>query len=395
MKSKRGYSIIILTFLLFGCSGRRVVVETSIQPESYAVLYPETHTFRLPLEIRTPYPVLSIVNVGDIMLGNHTLSYLKRYGLVYPFINTRSILESADITIGNLEAPFTKTGKPFEKKYTFKVPPEYAGSLKEAGFDVVTLANNHICDYGVESLENTIRTLDSINISYCGAGSNLSEARKPAIIDNNGFKTAVFGYSMTYPSEFWATDTSGGTCYPQWNMMQNDIQKSDSLVDVVVVHFHWGSELSNYPKEYQKEWAHLAIDSGADLVIGHHPHVLQGMEIYKNRLIAYSLGNFSFSSYNSNATESVILQTYFSTFGFLYGKVIPIFVNNIEVAFQPTILSGEDADTVIAHLRKFSIPLNDHQILYKSGFIWGTDFRLFSKIAERNRYKYQKRKVSQ
>ena len=106
-------------------------------------------------------------------------------------------------------------------------------------------------------------------------------------------------------------------------------------------------------------------------MIGHHPHVLQGLEIYKNRLIAYSLGNFAFASYSNRATESIILKTYLSNSGLLFSKVIPISVNNKEIAFQAKPLTGAAADSILAHLRKFSEPLNSESIIDSSGFVWG------------------------
>ena len=181
----------------------------------------------------------------------------------------------------------------------------------------------------------------------------------------------MFGYSMTFPKEFWATDSTAGTCYPGHINMKFDIQQCDSLFDFVIVNFHWGAELKNFPKQYQQDFAHQAIDAGADLIIGHHPHVLQGLEIYKNRLIAYSLGNFSFASYSKNATESIVLKILLSEDGLIYAKLIPVSVNNIEVAFQPTVLSGLAADSVLVHLKKKSTPLNSESIIDESGFIWG------------------------
>ncbi len=153
--------------------------------------------------------------------------------------------------------------------------------------------------------------------------------------------------------------------------MKNSILKCDSLYDFTVVTFHWGSELKNYPKQYQKDYAHHAIDWGADLVIGHHPHVLQGLEIYKNRLIAYSLGNFSFASYSNKATESIVLKIFLTNAGLLYAKIIPVSVKNSEVAFQPKPLTGAAADTILVHLKKFSKPLNEKTIINESGYIWG------------------------
>jgi len=368
---RKFFVLFLITGLFTGCFSKKQIFRTE-QPKPIVFPYPrEKISYRLPFDTSTILDFISIAAVGDVMYGNHTISYIKKHGTGYPFVPTQAILQKANVAFANLEAPFTTTGTKFDKRFTFKVPPKYASGLNEAGFDVVTLANNHMLDYGIEGLSNTIKTLDSIGVAFCGAGLDLKQAREPALIERDGFRIAVLGYSMTFPREFWASDSTGGTCYPHYDYMKKSIQQCESLADFTIVTFHWGSELKNYPKQYQKDYAYLAIDNGADLVLGHHPHVLQGLEIYKNRLIAYSLGNFSFASYSARATESIILKTHLSEAGLLYAKVIPISVNNSEVAFQPKPLTGAGADTVIAHLRAFSEPLNLKSIIDKSGYIWG------------------------
>ncbi len=363
--------IVLLVFAgsLIGCARQNQVNHEEKAP---LVLFSDTTgSRRLPLEARKFSTAISIAAVGDIMLANYTSQYMQTHGLNYPFDSTRSILAGADIAFGNLEAPFTHTGTKFEKTFNFKVPPEFAPSLIHAGFDVVTLANNHILDYGVEGLKNTLQVLDSIGLAYCGAGLSLEQAQRPAILERKGYRVAFLGYSLTFPEEFWATRTSAGTNYPR-NLPAN-IAHADSLSDLIVVTFHWGAEGSNYPKDYQKHFAHLAIDCGADLVIGHHPHVLQGLEIYKNRLIAYSLGNFSFSSYSRRSTESMILKVHLTKKGLLFAKIIPVSVDNYEVAFQPRVLKGRRANVILEHLKEFSQPLNSTGIIDDRGYIWGRE----------------------
>lgn len=324
---------------------------------------------RLPLELRQVFPVLSVVAVGDIMLGNHTEEFIRKFGPEYPFAGTDSILRSGDITLGNLEAAFAENGTPFDKRFTFKVPPEFAASLPEAGFNVLNLANNHILDYGEEALHRTIEVLDSLSLSYCGAGNDKKSACEPTILEKNGFKIAVFGYSMTFPSEFWATDSSGGTCFPYESMLKRTIPHYDSTCDIVIANFHWGRELKNQPRDYQQKMARRVIDLGADLVIGHHPHVLQGMEIYKNRLIAYSLGNFCFSSYSRRATESVILKVALDKNGLVFARVIPINVNNYEIKFQPQVFDQQKSREVIQRLNEYSRALESPAFFDSTGFL--------------------------
>lgn len=304
------------------------------------------------------------------MLGHRALPFLDRYGPLYPFQKTSSLLKSADFTLANLEAPFTSTGQRFKKKYTFKVPPEFAQGLKDAGIDGVSLANNHILDYGQEGLLSTMDVLEQLGIKYSGAGKNLCEAQRPTILVKDGIKVAFLAYSMTFPQQFYATADRGGVCYP-WAMAET-IRECERVADYTVLSFHWGAELMEHPKDYQRRFAHLAVDCGADLIFGHHPHVLQGMEIYKNRLIAYSLGNFTFGSYSSHARYSVLLKVYLNQDGLVFARLHPLSVYNAKVLFQPTPLDGKEAQRVLDKLSKISMPLNNgRDIISDEGIILG------------------------
>lgn len=321
---------------------------------------------------------VSIAAVGDVMLGSWVKPILAKQGPDYPFRETVRYLQSADLAIANLEAPFTNDTLAFEKKFNFKVPPEYAHSLVSGGFDVVTLANNHIMDFGERGLVSTIQTLDDLGVKHCGAGLNLYEAHEPAVVKVGGQKIAFFGYSMTFPTEFYAKEDSSGTAYPEPEIMEDSLRRWEDLVDFTVVSFHWGAEKRQTPKDYQIYFAHLAIDSGADLVLGHHPHVLQGLELYKNRLIAYSLGNFAFGSYSQHAVDSIILQVNLWRGGLLYARCLPINVDNRQVEFQPYLSEGDSAKSVISKLQELSLSLNhERNIIEDSGVIWGDWFGFY------------------
>ena len=312
----------------------------------------------------------SLIAVGDIMLGGRALHVIREKGPGYPFRSTQHILKRADMTIANLEAPFTERGTPFDKTYTFRVPPGLAVGLLDAGFDVVTLANNHIMDYGPEGLYDTIHTLDSLGILHCGAGHDWNEAEKPAFFQSSGWRIGAIGYAMTYPLEFWATSERAGTAYPHQGRFEATLSKLDGIADLVVVSFHWGGELRPQPKSYQRSYARRAIDLGADIVIGHHPHILQGVEIYKDRLIVFSLGNFSFGSYSQNARSSIIIKVRFDEQGFLMAQVIPVSVLNTEVEFQPAPLMDGERARVIDELNTLSRDLNGgRDIVRSSGLI--------------------------
>jgi poly-gamma-glutamate capsule biosynthesis protein CapA/YwtB (metallophosphatase superfamily) len=220
---RKSILFLIFCFIFAGCGTHKQVI---IHEKPYVFPISITREIkRLPIPPTRISPAISIAAVGDIMIGNHTTYYIQKYGVDYPFDSTREILSQAHIAFGNLESPFTHTGTKFDKRFNFKVPPEFAPGLLRAGFDVVTLANNHILDYGIEGLENTLAVLDSIGLAYCGAGVTSDQAQQPAIIERNGFRIGFLGYSMTFPEEFWATRTRGGTNYP-YNLKEN-IEQTD------------------------------------------------------------------------------------------------------------------------------------------------------------------------
>ncbi len=338
--------------------------------EDSSYVFGFTRTGRLPFECINKVSVITLAAVGDVMLGGGAAPFLKTRGADYPFREVKDVLLKADIVTFNLEAPFTINGRAFKKKFTFKVDPGFAESIVHAGFDVASLANNHILDFGEEGLVSTLKVLDSLKIAHTGAGLNREEAEKPAVIKRNGKSVGFLSYSLTYPSEFWAGSKKCGTAYPSFNRVRKSINDLKSRCDFVVVQFHWGSELRTTPKSYQKWFAHASIDAGADIVIGHHPHVLQGIEIYKGRLIAYSLGNFVFGSYSRKVKDSIILKIWFDKKGPLLSEVIPVSVNNYRVLFKPEILRTEKKKNVVDMIERISAPLNHGQeIISNDGLI--------------------------
>jgi len=370
---KKTASIFLSLLVIFACQHKQQHI--SIPEQHKEIYYPEQlpasyYRYQLP-KLRLP-AITSIIAVGDIMLGDHVIYYLDKFGAHYPFDSTKHLLQFAHFTIGNLEAPFGTKGVKFDKKFNFMVHPRYARGLVDAGFNVLNIANNHIMDFGEQALISTMETLDSIGIRYCGAGTNAANAGKPAILDYCGIKVGFIGCSLTFPEEFWAKKDSAGTFYPRENELIQHIHDSEQQADFTVVSFHWGQELRTTPKPYQQFYAHLAIDAGADLILGHHPHVLQGLEIYNDRLIIYSLGNFAFGSYSNKSKDSIILKTYLTTGGLLYARVIPISVLNNQVAFQPRVLKGKQTEAVLAYLNTISQELNQGtDIIDKDGIIWG------------------------
>lgn len=307
--------------------------------------------------------------VGDIMLDASSRPIISGMGYDYPYVKVRQFFKDSQIIFGNLEGPLTNRGTPEnDKKFVFHSPPDkVSAALKNAGFNVVSLANNHTLDYGAEGLAQTVETLDAIGIQHAGAGANLAAARKPAMLQVNGQRVAILAYSITLPDNFYAETNKAGTAFAHEEQVQEDIIAARKQADVVLVSFHWGQEGKTVLREYQTRIGHLAIDSGASVVIGHHPHILQGIERYKDGLILYSLGNFTFGSYSSHSTRSAVAQLHFHNGRLQQLQMFPINVNNFEVQFQPQPLHGKAADDVIATLHKLSAALktevrNDHGV---------------------------------
>jgi poly-gamma-glutamate synthesis protein (capsule biosynthesis protein) len=305
-----------------------------------------------PEAARADRVVLSAV--GDIMLAGSGTQTFSRKGYDYPFAATKYEFQRSDITIGNLEAPLAVSGTEFkEKKFRFRASPKAAASIRNAGISVVSLANNHIMDFGREGLRETLRLLDRQEIRHAGAGENLIEARRPALLDIRGRKVAFLSYSLTQPLEFYAAEGRPGTAPGYSRLFLEDVRQARLHADYVAVSFHWGTERAKSPKAYQIEAAHRAIDAGADLVIGHHPHVLQGIERYRGGIILYSLGNFAFGSMSRQADDSVIARVTLDG-GIREVELIPLNVLNSEVRFQPAPLKGKRGREVISRLAGLS-----------------------------------------
>jgi poly-gamma-glutamate capsule biosynthesis protein CapA/YwtB (metallophosphatase superfamily) len=339
-------------------------------PEAVPVQPPEapsSASVQMPPEQRTtvsppkaPVRTLRFAAVGDVMLGGSAAPEMAKLGYAHPFTDVSDVLQRAQIVFANLEGPLTDAGEAaVDKRYIFRSPPtEVASALAVAGINVVSLANNHILDYGVEGLKSTLVALTAAGIHHAGAGMDLQQARQPAIVKAGGYTVALLAYSLTFPESFWAGAERPGTAFGHERYVRADVASARERADIVVVSFHWGREATTELRDYQPRLAHAAIDAGAAVVLGHHPHILQGIERYKHGIIFYSLGNFAFGSYSRLAQRSVIAELYFENAELTQVRLIPLNVNNVEVVFQPRRLSARDAKEVIGQLRGLSAPLN-------------------------------------
>ncbi len=308
------------------------------------------------------------------MLSNWVMEHLDNDGLDYPFLGIRDILDKGDIRFCNLEAPIGKhaESQQSDKKYTFALPPRYRKAISYGNFDIVSLANNHILDYSSDLADSTVHYLDELGIKQVGYGHNSYEAPGPVILERKGLRIGFLAYSMTFPREFWASPTNPGTAYPDAVNFGHLVRELEEKVDFTVVSFHWGAENSDSTKHYQQKFARKAIDSGADFIIGHHPHVWQGLEDYKDRLIAYSVGNLCFGSFSPTATKSGLLEVEIGPDVIHSVKIHPLDVYNVRVRFQPRALSESSRIRFFDDLRFYSSRFDSTSttVIEDDGTVW-------------------------
>lgn len=302
----------------------------------------------------SPNETVSLSFVGDLLLGEYVDPVMQREG--YDFLYKQSLLylSEPDLTAGNLEHPVTSGGVPVEgTPYVFKGSPDALPALRDAGFDVVSLANNHALDQGVEGMLDTMKHLDEAGISHMGAGSNDTEAFSPVIKEVRGIKVAYIGLSRVVPFASWKADKNVAGVAETYETKRAvaAIAKAKEQADIVVVMVHWGKERVDQPEPYQKDYARQYIDAGADLVIGSHPHVLQGFEMYKGKWIAYSLGNFIFTAFpKGTAGETGVLDAVCTKSGDCDMTFHPMFTVNA----QPTPLEADAAKALLDRLTAIS-----------------------------------------
>ncbi|WFR54935.1 CapA family protein [Anaerocolumna sp. AGMB13025] len=256
-----------------------------------------------------PWENIELLFSGDINMTDNILNTYKKRGI--DGILSRNFQEefrNADLAMVNQEFAFTERGTKAEnKQYTFRVAPENVQIFKDMQVDVVSLANNHSMDFGIEGLTDSFAALNSAGIQYAGAGNNLTEAREIKYFNIKGKKIACLGASRVIPEPTWnayANKPGMLTTYDPTYLVE-DIKTARTQSDFVVVYVHWGLEKHDTPEEYQRNLAKQYIDAGADLVVGSHPHVLQGIEYYNGKPIVYSLGNFMFYS---NIKQTALLK---------------------------------------------------------------------------------------
>lgn len=258
----------------------------------------------------------------------------------YFFKGVRSVFSADDLTLVNLETTLTTATRMAAKKFRFKGDPSYVKILQEGGIEMVNIANNHIHDFLEQGYRDTLKVLQEGKILYGGEGNT-------ALATVKGIRVMSLGYT--------------GWDLSQKKRIREDLEKARKAAELVVVSFHWGEERVHSPNSIQKELGRFCIDQGADIVVGHHPHVLQGVEQYKGRFIVYSLGNFCFGG-NSNPRDkdTMIFQGVFCLRGKEIkereGQILPCSISSIANAnnYQPILLEGKEAERVENRIYKYS-----------------------------------------
>jgi len=292
---------------------------------------------------------ISVVLVGDIMLNRGVEYMMKTEGngdFRFPFSKIAKDLKKADILFGNLEGPISDKGIKVGSIYSFRAEPEAIEGLTFAGFNLISLANNHAFDYGREALEDCLAKLSKAGIDYVGAGFNEGEAyggRTPVIKEIEGTKIGFLAYTNLGPESWKASEKNSGIAWiseKDFEKIKKDIENAKSQADILIVSLHAGEEYAAEPTQFQIEFSKAAIDAGADLVIGHHPHVVQKSEKYKDKWIFYSLGNFVFDqSFSQETMRGKILEILIKD-----GKINELIPKKIEINnyFQPEITTKEE-----------------------------------------------------
>ncbi len=300
---------------------------------------------------------ITVSMVGDCTIGtdeqfdkssNFDAFYIVKKNPGYFFQGVRDVFAADDLTVINMEGTLTESDTRQDKTYAFKGDPKYTEILTAGNVDAANLANNHSKDYGEQSYTDTIQYLESAGIATFGYD-------RTSVLDIKGIKVGLVGiYVLADGME------------RQQQLIDNIQSVKNQGAQVVIVSFHWGTEKATYPDDIQKTLAHIAVDNGADLVVGHHPHVLQGIEEYNGKNIVYSLGNFCFGgNRNPLDKDTMIFQ---QTFTFENGELVQDNVKNIIPCslssvkeyndYQPTILEGSESERVLQKIQELSSGLS-------------------------------------
>jgi poly-gamma-glutamate capsule biosynthesis protein CapA/YwtB (metallophosphatase superfamily) len=312
--------------------------------------------------LQQPADTLRLYAVGDINLGRRLAKERLLQGdTLYPFLALHDSLSAADITFGNLESPIAPdSGAAPDSEGVFTAPPAAAAALARAGFDIVSTANNHAWDGGSAAVEETMRQLTRAGVRFVGSGFGRDMAEQPVILERHGWRVAFFAITRAWNPAPYSFHRHAGADWIAWGdtaWIYPAIRavRASGRADFIVVSVHGGREYAEQPPLYHSELLYGLVDAGADLVLAHHPHVLQPVVWYKRKPIAQSLGNFVFLQNDPWTRVSAILRVVVAPNRRIRVSAIPV-----RAGFQPTIATGAGADSVRRRLR---VPLSTATVL--------------------------------
>ena len=319
--------------------------ETELQTESAQEGETETET-----EINQEDTVLLFG--GDVLIKASTESIYKNNG-VTGLVSEEILAEmqNADIMMVNHEFQFSTRGEPMEdKQFTFQTDPKNVQILLDLGIDIVSLANNHSLDFGQDALQDTFVTLDEAGILYAGAGDSKERAEELQVIEVNGKKFGFLAATRVIPVAGWdVRNKQPGlfTTYDDTRLVER-IRESKEECDFLAVYVHWGIEREEYPEEYQNVIAKHCVEAGADVIIGAHPHVLQGIEFIEGKPIFYSLGNYIF---NNSIPKTTLVKVVIKADDTVEYSLIPAFATN----GQTQVMEGAEAEKLYTYMNEISV----------------------------------------
>ena len=322
----------------------------------------------------------AIVLVGDIMPWNAARKHLERHGARYPFLATAPLLQTTDLTVGNLECPIAVEADTIDSRYPYKVPPWTLEGLRWAGFDAVNLANNHIHDTGREGMLETFHNLREAGMPFFGAGRNLREAETPLVLTAGGVRVALCGFVAPETRVHEYRNLRGHSVLPRRyaravrrRMLaerrapgaaaafdEEDVvrvvRRARRRADFVILFMHWGVRYHRPPTAFQQCVARAAVDAGADLVVGSHAHFWQPLELYEGTPVVYGLGNFAFGSGNRRADEGLLVRAVLHGAELDRIELFPLYIKNRDrrVRYQSKVMRGASAENLLRRLRAWS-----------------------------------------
>jgi poly-gamma-glutamate capsule biosynthesis protein CapA/YwtB (metallophosphatase superfamily) len=326
----------------------------AVSPQAPAMAAQRVAALARRQRLASPEPAIEVVVVGDIMPGRGVERRILAQGGDYtcPFADVAPELRWADLTIANLEGVLSADISPPHDSHTmlFVASDSFSQGLLDAGIDAVSLANNHSRNFGTAGLSDTISLLQGVGIQPFGAGLNLEEARRPALFNVRGVTFALLGYDDVSSGYYGAAEDRAGTAPADPAMIAADIAAAREQADVVIPYFHWGTEYTQQASSRQKELAHAAIAAGATVVLGNHPHWVQGLERYQGRLILYSLGNFVFDqNWSQKTSQGVIARLIFRG-----DRLVNVRLRAVQIVdyYQPVLLPAVAAEEVYRQIHE-------------------------------------------